>query len=301
MLLPVYNGERFIRRAVDSILAQTFTDFELVVVDDGSTDATATVLYHYADDPRVVVERLPTNQGLVAALNRGLEKCRGELIARLDADDVAKPRRLELQVRAFELEPRLTLCSTATEHITENGNHVRFGAPPLSHGAMTIAMLRGNRITHSSVMFRRTAVEEAGGYRSDWFPVEDYDLWLRMLTIGEFRGLPERLIQYTVSDGGISSRLHDKQLDLLRQRAVQYAEELVGAPCDEVSTKVVARSAKAIRKSLAQSGIDDAGLYRQALLVCNALEQSRGRLSRHIRVALEAPSVAWRGRFGTGR
>ena len=214
--------------AVDSILGQTFTDFELVVVDDGSTDGTAEELARGTADDRLRVLRHERNLGLVEALNHGLSICAGDLIARLDADDLAFPTRLERQVAEFDAHPGLVLCGSPYERWAADGGLVRTGAPPQSHAGLAVAMLLGNRVLHSTAMYRRDAAISVGGYDTAWFPVEDYDLWLRLLEVGEFHSLETSEVRYTVNPCGISARRQQEQGDRSLLRSQHYLEDLVG-------------------------------------------------------------------------
>jgi glycosyltransferase involved in cell wall biosynthesis len=144
VLLPVYNGGPFIGHALDSVLAQTFSDFEVIVIDDGSTDETADELRKRANDPRIRITRHGQNQGLVASLNDGLAMCSGALVARLDADDSCLPDRLGAQVAAFRDDTKLVLCATDYERVTPDGVVSHRGQPPPTHAALAVALLTGN-------------------------------------------------------------------------------------------------------------------------------------------------------------
>ena len=288
VLLPVYDGADSVGRAIDSVLAQSFVDFELVVVDDGSTDGTAAVLAHRAaTDRRVRIVTHDVNRGLVASLNDGLAACRGDLVARLDADDWAAPTRLARQVEVFGAHPSTVLCATAYDRVDPNGRLIRTGVPPQTHAALAVAMLTGNRIQHSTVMFRRDAVEQAGGYDDTWFPVEDYDLWLRLLPLGQFRSLATTEVTYVVGDGGISGRLAEQQRVAVIERAQRYLGGLMGTQPtagSSMSVRDVARATDAVRADLRRRGVSRAGLDRQALLVANSVTADRSRRDRALAV-----------------
>lgn len=202
VLMPVRNGARYIEAAVMSILGQTYTDFELLVVDDGSTDETPALLARIASrDSRVrAVSRSPA--GIVAALNFGLGAADGDYVARMDADDIAFPRRLEWQVRALDARPRLIACG---------GNYLVFGAEralgisALSDAACKARLLLFPCFLHSSTMLRRSALKRTGiVYRSEFPHCEDYRLWSELAQHGEFANLPRPLMRYRSHPGQVS-------------------------------------------------------------------------------------------------
>ena len=188
VVMSVYNGERFLRQAVDSILSQTFTDFEFVVVDDGSTDGTEEILKGYTD-PRLRMIR-QENTGLIGSLNRAVDIASGEYIARMDADDISSPRRLELQLEWLESHPCTAVLGTQVAQIDEAGGAIRRHYYPVRSDAIGKALLRGaTAICHGSVILRRACFERAGGYRQRLEHAEDYDLWLRMIESYEVENL----------------------------------------------------------------------------------------------------------------
>jgi glycosyltransferase involved in cell wall biosynthesis len=199
ILLPVRNEERFLPAAIDSIQNQTVTSWELVCVDDGSTDATSAILADAARrDGRIRL--LETGgEGLVAALNIGLASCRAPLVARMDGDDISHPRRLELQAARMAAEPELGLTACAFRHFPRH--QVKMGMLAYetwqnaldSHDAIMRDLFVESPFVHPSVMFRKALVEEVGGYRQEAW-AEDYDLWLRLASVGtRFARLPETL------------------------------------------------------------------------------------------------------------
>jgi glycosyltransferase involved in cell wall biosynthesis len=298
VLLPVFNGAATIRRAVDSVLGQTHAALELVVVDDGSTDGTREYLDALQDE-RVRVVRHRRNMGLVAALNTGLEACRGDLIARLDADDVAHPRRIERQAGVFRNDPDVVLCSTAYDRVDEAGRALGTRVPPTTHAAMAIGLVSGNRINHSTVMFRKFAVWSAGGYDANWFPAEDYDLWLRLMQEGQFAGISSSEATSIATIDGISSTLASLQRRKATERAARYRAELLGGEpqsATDLTVRQVSRLAKALEGDLRRRQIETRGLYAQALMLAHAAAGRRSRVNRRMRVALGAPVIVLRSR-----
>lgn len=230
VLMPVYNGERFLAEAIDSILGQTFTDFEFVIVDDGSTDASPAILADYASrDPRIRV-LTQANAGIVAALNRGLAECRAPLVARMDADDISLPTRLERQVAFLGGHPAVAVVGTAFQLVSDTG-----GAGPVvrhatGHAAIVRGLRRGNCLAHPTVMMRRDPIQAVGGYREFLRHAEDYDLWTRVAERHELANLPECLLRYRVHGGQVSWAVAEAQvLATLAVQGLARARRRTGA------------------------------------------------------------------------
>ena len=206
--LSVYNNARYLAQALDSILAQTFADFELVIVDDGSTDGSAAIIDRYAaTDPRIRVIR-QANQGLVASLNHIIAVARGPYIARMDGDDVALPERFARQVGFLDANPDHGVIGTQIWTIDTRGHH-RSAQPvdhPLSADVIAAALTTASPLCHPSVMMRRDVLEAAGGYRPAYRHCEDYDLWLRLAERTRIANLPDRLHLYRYSPSQVSHR-----------------------------------------------------------------------------------------------
>jgi GT2 family glycosyltransferase len=196
VLMPVRDGESYLGDAIDSVVRQSFTDWELLVVDDGSTDSTPELVAAYADkDRRIRSLRLPRT-GIVAALNRGVAEARAPLIARLDADDIAHDDRLRLQVERMRSEPGLVLLGTWAEIVDPAGKVVSHWRPKAETGLLQSSLRRSNPFIHSSVVYRAEAARDVGIYRAVFEAAEDYDLWLRLAAIGTIANIPRHLITY---------------------------------------------------------------------------------------------------------
>jgi FkbM family methyltransferase len=204
VVLPVYNCPRYVGQAVESILAQTCADFELIVVDDGSEDETPDVVRRFTD-PRI---RLVTqaNRGLAGALNRGIELARGRYIARQDQDDVSFPERVAKQVAFLDAHPRCALVGTWAEIWRGDERTDRVHAHPSDNANLKFQLLLNNPFVHSSVMIRRAALDRVGAYSTDpgRQPPEDYELWSRVAREFEVANLPEVLHIYREVEGSIS-------------------------------------------------------------------------------------------------
>ena len=211
VVLPVFNGEASLDEAISSITRQSFGDFELLVVDDGSSDGSAAIARrHAAADPRVKLRSNP-GKGLVAALNHGIEQASADLIARMDADDVALPARFERQMARMGGEPDLLVLGTATIRVDDRGKELEVTIPPADPAEISRRLDRGNPIAHPTVVMRRAAVRAVGGYRRAYVRAEDYDLWLRLAERGKLANLEEPLLRYRIG-GAFRPELFARQV-----------------------------------------------------------------------------------------
>ncbi|WP_300039406.1 glycosyltransferase [uncultured Roseobacter sp.] len=212
VLLPVYNAETWLGVAMDSILAQSFTDFELLVHDDGSTDGSLAILQDYAARDRRVVLTSEPNKGLIATLNQLIDAAQGDLIARMDADDIALPERFAKQVAWLDQNPDYVLLGTSTLMIDAAGRPIAVNTAPQGHDSIDDNNLRGvTALEHPSVMMRRAALETVGGYHDSCPHAEDIDLWLRMAEVGRIENLGDVLLKYRVHDQSVSALKQEEQ------------------------------------------------------------------------------------------
>ncbi len=204
-ILAAYNAQRYLRPAIESVLAQTFRDFELVIVDDGSTDTTPAIADEYARlDPRVRVIHQKNAKQVIAARN-GIDSGDSPLIARLDADDIAKPDRFAKQVAYFDAHPDVVLLGGAYEMIDDAGRLLTTIRQPEDDATLQEICLTGRcPICQPLAMFRRDAYEKVGGYRPAFVTAEDLDLWLLLGEVGKMACLPDVLIQYRQHQNSIS-------------------------------------------------------------------------------------------------
>ncbi|CAN5177064.1 hypothetical protein BH20ACT13_BH20ACT13_13910 [soil metagenome] len=239
VLLAVSNGERYLRAALASILRQTVSDLELVVVDDGSTDATGNILAA-VDDPRLLVLRNEARLGLAASLNRGLDGARGRYVARLDADDVALPLRLERQLQRMVSGSSIAVVGSAVLDIDASGRPGALHLMPSDPVAVRWAALFSSPFFHPSVLVERAVLERHGlRYDSEHLESEDYDLWTRLLMHAEGDNLPEPLVLYRVHPGQ-ASQAHG-ELQRMFQERVSLREIGRVAPELEVDRAELAR------------------------------------------------------------
>ncbi|MBD3883569.1 glycosyltransferase [Phormidium tenue FACHB-886] len=207
VIMPVYNAERFVAAAVESILGQTFEDFEFLIIDDGSTDRSRSILERYAvRDARIRLISRP-NTGYTVALNELLQLAQGEFVARMDADDIAQPDRFRLQVTRLQQEPDLVCLGGAHGMIDEKGRWLTCLAMPETNAEIQALALAGHTpINHPCVMMRRSAVLQVGGYDPALAPCEDLDLWLRLGEIGRLANLKEMVLKYRLHAHSVSEQ-----------------------------------------------------------------------------------------------
>lgn len=196
-LTTVHNAAPYLGATLDSAMAQTFGDWELIAVDDGSTDASRDILASFRD-ARIRVEHLPDNVGRIRALRHAFAQARGEYVAILDADDLAHPERLARQVALLDNSPRTMLVGAWARRIDESGRLLGTWQPPVAPGALRDAMAWGNPFVHSSVTFRREDAIAVGGYRIDLPWANDYGLWIRLAERGDVAMIDEFLCDWRI-------------------------------------------------------------------------------------------------------
>lgn len=197
VLMSVYNGEKYLREAIDSVLAQSLTDFEFVIVNDGSTDRSGEILASYSD-PRFKVLTI-NNCGLATALDLGLGLCSAEWVMRMDADDVAYPHRFAALLEDWESAGRPEVFGSGADYISEDGADLWSISMPTDDGSIRAALLHRPgtlALMHPTVLFSRQAVIDCGGYDPYFRNGQDYDLWVRMANTCRFGNSPRRLLRY---------------------------------------------------------------------------------------------------------
>jgi glycosyltransferase involved in cell wall biosynthesis len=199
VLLSTYNDAHFLPEAINSIFTQSFPDFELLIIDDGSTDGTADWLARLTD-PRLRVLRNPSNRGLTFSLNRGLDAARGRYVARMDADDLAEPRRLAAQFAFMEANPDVGIVGSSRTLIDEAGRFIAEACSTEGDLAIRWKCLLGSPFAHPTVMLRRSVLERHGLRYREVPRAEDFDLWPRLLAHTRGANLPQPLLQYRLRE-----------------------------------------------------------------------------------------------------
>ena len=219
VLLPVYNGEAYLGDAIDSILEQTYSNFELLIINDGSTDATEKIIQRYTD-PRIRYIKNERNIKLIETLNKGIELVYGEYIARMDADDISLPERLQRQFDFMESNAEIAVCGTdyqilGSEDIYQN---------PGQHHEIMVALLQGSAIAHPTAMFRTEEIKKhAYFYDPAFLHAEDYELWYRIGQQSKLANINEVLLLYRKHDNSIGSFYSVVQQETdLKIKRIQY-------------------------------------------------------------------------------
>jgi glycosyltransferase involved in cell wall biosynthesis len=237
VLLPVHNGASYLEDAVASILRQTLPDFELLVINDGSTDGTASILRNCADSRLTVIEN-ERNLGLIPSLNTGLAAARGEFVARMDADDIAYPHRLQRQVDFLREFPQVGLCGTWFQMF--GAGRPKVVRPPTQPEDLAARLFYESPLAHPSVMFRRALFADHGlQYSLDYPHAEDYELWVRAGEITGLANLPEVLLRYRRHGKQVSNLKTARQNETVRMILVRQLRKIYpGASADECERHV---------------------------------------------------------------
>ncbi len=218
VIMAVYNGARYLQEAIESILSQTFVDFEFIIIDDGSTDPSLEIIKGYSDQ-RIVILENAVNRGLPYCLNLGIQNARGKYIARHDADDISHPDRLARQVQFLENNPQVGVVACKTQWIDRHGQHILFWEQPTTNPEIQETLLRYCCVIHGSTMSRLEAMRTVGRYNISMRTGQDYDLWLRIAEHYEIACVPEVLYQH---------RRHAEMVSVTRnQEQSQWAQQAV--------------------------------------------------------------------------
>ncbi|TAK57887.1 MAG: glycosyltransferase [Bacteroidetes bacterium] len=214
VLMPVYNGEKFLSEAIESILHQTYSDFEFLIIDDGSRDNSVEIIKSY-QDKRIRLIRNTSNLGITKTLNRGIAEASGKYICRMDADDVSISSRIQHQVEYLETHSDVALVGSRTKIINSSGEGGIIEFYPLSYQQIRRSIFIHNPFAHSAVMIRRSVFNELGVYDTRFLHNEDYDLWLRIAAKLPVVNLDEVLLLRRVHEMNITV---EKELELIRHR-----------------------------------------------------------------------------------
>ena len=234
VILPVFNGEAYLRESIDSILNQSFTDFELLIINDGSTDHSQEIINSYQDS-RIELIHNPINLGLVGALNVGIDKARGTYLARQDQDDISEPNRLQLQFATME-QGHIDLCGTRWSTMQSDGKIISDAQIPFSKDSILACLATTVPFAHGSVMMRKSFMSEHHLQYDKTYLAEDYSLWIRFAQAGaRFTNLDQSLYRYRMHPQSLSStkkaayQRSAKKLrrDLVKQNSVRCEQALV--------------------------------------------------------------------------
>jgi len=233
--MSVFNGERYLAEAVESIINQSFRDFEFIIIDDGSEDNTWKILSEYGvRDRRIVLHRNEENIGLTRSLNLGLSLARGEYIARMDADDISLPGRLEWQIQFLDANQEIGVLGGGCQIIDENGELLSERIPPCEDASIKAELLiKNNGLGHSEIMARAELLRKVGGYDETIPYAQDYDLWCRLSPVTQFASLQKIVIKWRNRKSNISNLKRQAQLQCSFETSLRViTEKLKGEPFD---------------------------------------------------------------------
>ena len=230
VIMPAYNAEKYINEAIDSILGQTFGDFELIIINDCSADSTENIIQSYSDS-RIVYLKNEKNMGVAATLNRGLEAAGGEYIARMDADDISLPQRLEKQVNLLDADPSLVACGSQLENFCDGAVSAGLRFPVTKEEAGALLVLHPT-LAHPTVMLRGTVLRENRlRYDLRYEGTEDFALWWEISRYGSLVSLDEVLLRYRVHVGQATRTIKPEKIAVFIRFAAKRLEDL-GVPAD---------------------------------------------------------------------
>ena len=202
VIMPVYNGEKYLKEAIESILDQTFRDFEFIIINDGSTDKTAEIIKSFNDARIQLINQ--KNAGIILSLNRGISESRGKYIARMDADDISLPERLEKEYRFLEQNPKYGIVGTTFLIINKNNQVIGVNAVLLENEDLKKEIIIETTFGHGTVMMRKSVLDTVGYYNPKALHAEDFDLWTRFAEKSKMANLSEVLYLWRDNPQGIS-------------------------------------------------------------------------------------------------
>lgn len=222
VVMPVYNGEKYLNEAIDSIICQTFRDFELIIIDDGSTDNTSNIIKSY-NDKRIVFIKNNENLGIVKTLNKGIQIAKGQYIARMDADDICYPYRLEKQYIIMEENPEIGLCGSSVEVFNESTSNIH--ECPTDNEEIKVLQIFNTAFAHPSVIIRKDILVKYDLKYDEFYEgMEDYELWLRMSKVTQLANTKEVLLKYRNHDKQITKEINYEKhgkMGLIRKRILK--------------------------------------------------------------------------------
>lgn len=231
IILPVYNGARYVKQAIESVLQQTFLDFELITVNDGSTDESLQIIKSFTDARIKIINQ--DNKGLIATLNTGIELSQAEYIARIDSDDIwSDVNKLAKQMKYLFENPACVVLGSWAKIIDENGKEISSLRYSETDREIRSEILTKNCFIHPSVVFNKDTCLRAGGFNEQEKYVEDYGLWLRMGQFGKFANIPECLMSYRIHQDSVTQQKNLTQsrnsLEVVKKNKLSYPNYLKG-------------------------------------------------------------------------
>lgn len=228
--MSVHNGETYLEQTLQSITSQTYTDFEVIIINDFSTDKTSQILEKYKNDERFKIINNESCLGLTKSLNIGINKAKGKYIARLDADDIALPERLSIQKQFLDDNKEIVCVGSASIIINENGIKTGFKKVVSNVYTLKFRMILANQISHPSAFFRTEIIKKIGGYDENYKYAQDFNLWSRLLKAGyKISNIKEPLILYrvhnkSISQGSKQSEAYNCAIKIIKENLSNYID-----------------------------------------------------------------------------
>jgi len=240
VIMPVFNSEKYVAEAINSILIQTHRNFEFLIFNDGSTDKSLQIIESFTD-PRIKVFSFEKNIGYVKHLDDGIQISKGKYIARMDSDDICMPNRFEKQIRFMESNPDVGVCGTWAKTIGRDGQILK---PSYAHDEMIVQTMYFPPIIHPTAIIRRlTILQLSEWYKEEFLYAEDSELWVRISKISKLANLPEILLKYRVHEQSVTStKWHSHQFKLLQKVRKDQYESLLNRQLDETEIEFIGES-----------------------------------------------------------
>ncbi len=245
VLMPVYNCEKYLSTSIESILHQTFTDFEFIILDDGSTDDSINIIQSYcAQDQRIRLIRNDQNMGIAYSLNKGINIAKGKYIARMDADDISKPERLEKQVEFLETHNEVGILGCCAQVVDASGKLIEHYSVPENHSLIVWILPFGRAFAHPTVMMRTDLIQNIGGYSTDIIYGQDVDLWIRAVGKTQFANLMEELFIYRTHANSVTGTHRQKQLENVSTSRKKFISDTLQQPVENGKIELLFQSIK---------------------------------------------------------
>ena len=227
--MPVYNSQKYLRKSIESILTQTVGDYELIIVNDGSTDSSGQIIKDYQEKDNRIIIFTQDNQGVTKSLNKGIKNSKGKYIARMDADDICAPKRFELQLEYLEKYPNTDIVGCMVSLISEKGKIIRsLDDLPLEDYQIKWHLIFGSPLIHPALMIRRRIFDDIGYYDDSLNVAQDIELWRRLSHHIKFYNIPERLFDLRIHKESTSSLFPNEQENIRNKSLVQYINTITG-------------------------------------------------------------------------
>ena len=264
VMMPVYNGSKYIREAIDSVISQTHENWELIIVDDCSQDNTVEIIKRYTD-PRIILLQNKTNSRTAVSLNKAIDKAKGKYLARMDQDDINYPNRFMKQVEFLDANPECGVCGT---HIRDFGENIEESYPsfPLTHEELQLRNLYCSALVHPTVMIRKSVLDEHDISYREGVIAEDYSLWIKLLLVTKAANLKDVLMHHRIHGSSITKTLYKTIMDQRPKMRLEYCINLLGKE-HEFWAKVLYSKSNTLRRIaihyfIANQNRFDAKLFR---------------------------------------